>query len=138
MESGVRRGARLTPRQEQVVLLAAGGFSSKQIARCLGITKRTVDGHFADALRRTGAKTRIELVTTSRRPQVGSCPENGSFPDKIQQTIKRRRGRPTVVTPEIIDAIRELRATHSLKAIAEKIGVSRSTLYAHMPEIAET
>jgi DNA-binding CsgD family transcriptional regulator len=120
----------LTPRQEQVVRLAAVGLSSKEIARRLGIAKRTVDGYFSEARRRTGAKTRIELVAAT-----GSCPENRSFPDKVTHT--GRRGRPSVVTPDVIDVIRELRPAHTLKAIAEKIGISRSTLYAHMHEIAD-
>jgi DNA-binding CsgD family transcriptional regulator len=130
----------LTPRQEEVVRLASAGLSSKEIARRLGIAKRTVDGYFSEARKRTGAKTRIELVAataTRIEPQAenGSCPKNRSFPDKITHT--GRRGRPSVVTPDVIDVIRELRPAHTLKAIAEKLGISRSTLYAHMHEIAD-
>jgi DNA-binding CsgD family transcriptional regulator len=183
--------ARLTPRQAQIVRLAAVGLSSKEIARTLGIAKRTVDGYFTDARKRTGAKTRIELVAASAvlppaRPRRGAarpaparadrpgkrrrgtpapqgawCPENRYFPDTIVSAAiaggrparagqaagspprqerppqrRRHRGRPSVVTPEVIAAIRELRPAHTLKAIAEKIGISRSTLYAHMHEIA--
>jgi DNA-binding CsgD family transcriptional regulator len=69
-QPGVCGATRLTPRQAQIVRLAAAGLSSKQIARSLGIAKRTVDGYFADARRRTGAKTRIELVTAAAMSQV--------------------------------------------------------------------
>lgn len=101
---------------------------------------RTVDGYFSEARRRTGAKTRIELVAaTATRGELvaatGSCPKSTSFPGKITRT--GRRGRPSVVTPDVIDVIRELLPALTLKAIAEKIGISRSTLYAHMHEIAD-
>lgn len=155
----------LTPREEQVVRMAAGGLSSKEIARALGIAKRTVDGHFSHARKRAEAKTRTELVvmvlsqaadaggnlaglgrgeaaspggrdTKGSPPRNGSCPESTSFPDKITHAAADR-GRPTVITPQVIDAIRELRPTHTLKAIAQKIGISRSTLYAHIHELAD-
>jgi DNA-binding CsgD family transcriptional regulator len=175
----------LTPREEQVVRMAADGLSSKEIARALGIAKRTVDGHFNHARKSVAVKTRTELVvmvlsqTTNSGddlaghgrdgapssgargaktspPKSGSCPENSSFPDKITQAAasvphemarqpmdagrshgRGDRGRPTVITPAVIDAVRELRPTHTLKAIAQKLGISRSTLYAHMHELTD-
>jgi DNA-binding CsgD family transcriptional regulator len=41
-------------------------------------------------------------------------------------------GRPTVMTQDRIEAARAMLPSHSIKEIARKIGVSRSTLYAHM------
>lgn len=169
--------AGLTPREEQVVRMAADGLSSKEIARALGIAKRTVDGHFGHARKRAAAKTRTELVAMvlsqaadpgddlaaagpddvaspgrqdvkAAEPRAGSCPENSPFPDKINQIAdvpsddvrshgRVHRGRPTVITPEVIDAIRALRRTHTLKAIAQKTGISRSTLYVHLHEVTD-
>jgi DNA-binding CsgD family transcriptional regulator len=165
--------------------MAAGGLSSKEIGRALGIARRTVDGHFSQARKRLAVKTRTELVVMvlsqaadsgdnfarhdwdgapspgglgakTSAPRSESCPEISSFPDKITRAAaslpheiaclpmdagrsRRRgdRGRPTVITPQVIDAVRELRPTHTLKAIAQKLGISRSTLYAHMHELAD-
>jgi DNA-binding CsgD family transcriptional regulator len=164
-------GGCLTPREEQVVRMAAGGLSSKEIARTLGIAKRTVDGHFSDARKRAAAKTRTELVAkflsqadpdddlagvgpldgigpsgnsikAANPARSRSCPEKHHFPDKIasrrsQSTGSAHRGRPTVITPQMIDAIRELRPTHTVKSIAQKLGFSRSTLYVHMDELTD-
>lgn len=52
----------LTPRQIEVLRLAAAGFSGKQIARRLGVSVRTVEGHFTRMRQRTGARNTGELV----------------------------------------------------------------------------
>ncbi|MGH3171801.1 MAG: LuxR C-terminal-related transcriptional regulator [Trebonia sp.] len=66
-------GVCVTSRQAQVVRLAAEGFSGKEIARKLRISKRTVDEHFDAARRRTGAASRAALVAwwvgSQPRPQ---------------------------------------------------------------------
>jgi DNA-binding CsgD family transcriptional regulator len=46
-------------------------------------------------------------------------------------------GRPTVMTPDRIAAARQLLLTHSVTDSARRLGVSRSTLYAHLAEINE-
>jgi DNA invertase Pin-like site-specific DNA recombinase len=53
---------RLTARQAEILKLAAGGLSGKQIARCLGISARTVEDHFRRMRHRTGARSDGELV----------------------------------------------------------------------------
>jgi len=53
---------RLTPRQQEVVGLAANGLTAKEIARRLGLSKRTVDEHFDAARARTGTVSRAELI----------------------------------------------------------------------------
>jgi DNA-binding CsgD family transcriptional regulator len=45
-------------------------------------------------------------------------------------------GRPTVMTPDRITAARRLLPTHSVTDTARRLGVSRSTLYAHLAEIS--
>ena len=52
----------LTARQAEVLRLAAGGLSGKQIAHQLGISVRTVEDHFSALRRRTGAHSQVELI----------------------------------------------------------------------------
>ena len=91
-------------------------------------------------------------------PSAGrSCPETSQFLDDLiamdlsplespaasepepgrgHPRGRRRRGRPTVMTPERVAEARQLLPTHSMTDIARKLGVSRATLYAHRGEIA--
>ncbi len=48
-------------------------------------------------------------------------------------------GRPTVITPEIIRAARDLlpNPEHSITSIAKLLGVSPGTLYNHIPDLRE-
>ena len=57
----------LTARQQQVVELVAEGQSSKQIARALGLSRRTVESHRTNAIRRLGVRTTGELVSEAMR-----------------------------------------------------------------------
>jgi DNA-binding NarL/FixJ family response regulator len=52
----------LTPREEEVVRLAARGLSNKSIAHELGISRRTVEGHLNHVFEKLGTSTRTELV----------------------------------------------------------------------------
>jgi DNA-binding CsgD family transcriptional regulator len=52
----------LTSRQAEVLRLAAAGLVAKEIARRLGISIRTVEGHFGVMRQRTGARTMAELA----------------------------------------------------------------------------
>lgn len=51
-----------TARQVAILRLAASGLSQKQIARHLGISVRTVQGHFHDMRQRTGTYSHGELI----------------------------------------------------------------------------
>ena len=53
----------LTPRQRQIVQLLAEGQTSAQMARCLGISVRTVNYHVAELKRRLGGESRAQLVS---------------------------------------------------------------------------
>ncbi len=46
-------------------------------------------------------------------------------------------GRPAVMTPEKIAAVRSLLPEHGISAVARMVGVSRGTLYAHMDTITK-
>lgn len=65
--------AALTPREQQVAVLAARGRSLKDIAHELGVTSSTVGTHLANARRKLGAQTRAELAAL-----FGGVPESAS------------------------------------------------------------
>ncbi|HEY1919775.1 MAG TPA: recombinase family protein [Streptosporangiaceae bacterium] len=56
------RLAGLTTRQVEILELAAHGLSGRQIGRHLGISARTVEGHFSNMRQRTGACSEAELT----------------------------------------------------------------------------
>ena len=63
----LRRGERLpravlTPREDEVVKLIAEGHSSRDIARLLTISARTVDRHRENVLQKLGMRDRTELT----------------------------------------------------------------------------
>jgi DNA-binding NarL/FixJ family response regulator len=55
-------GAVLTPREDEVVKLIAEGHSSKEIARTLTISVKTVERHRANVLAKLGMRDRTELT----------------------------------------------------------------------------
>ena len=57
----------LSPREREVLALAGQGLSSKEIARLLDISYRTVDEHIANAIMALGAKNRSEAVVLLER-----------------------------------------------------------------------
>jgi DNA-binding CsgD family transcriptional regulator len=138
--SGAATGATAGPtaRQREVLRGVASGLTAREVARRLGISARTVEGHLHAVRRLTGARSMGELCALSVArgwvtpvepcPEtVGSCSETpGSRP---------QGGRPTVMTPQRIAAARELLRTHTVKETARSLRVSRSTLYAHMDAI---
>ncbi|MET0546641.1 MAG: response regulator transcription factor [Caulobacterales bacterium] len=57
----------LSPRQKEVVKLAAGGASNKEIARALRLAPATVKVHLAAALRAFRVRNRAELASAAAR-----------------------------------------------------------------------
>jgi DNA-binding CsgD family transcriptional regulator len=57
----------LTPRQTEVLLLLARGFSTEAIARSLSVADETARNHIRAVLRRLDAHTRLEAVAEGRR-----------------------------------------------------------------------
>lgn len=53
---------RLTHRELEVVMLAARGLTTKDIASLLAISFRTVEAHRRNAMRKTGAGNIVELT----------------------------------------------------------------------------
>jgi len=56
------RHARLSPREREVMALVIAGLSSKEIARDLGLSPRTVEQHRAHVMYKMGAGNITELV----------------------------------------------------------------------------
>jgi len=81
-------GPRITPRQAQILELAAAGLSDKQIARRLRVTHRTVRTHFENLFEDQGIRNRSQAIAIwSRRPTQGhkarpedECPYPKPFP----------------------------------------------------------
>lgn len=57
----------LTPREVQVLQLAARGLTNKAIGQQLGISPRTVQGHLANVYGKLGVASRTEAVTEGLR-----------------------------------------------------------------------
>jgi DNA-binding NarL/FixJ family response regulator len=55
----------LSPREHQVALLVARGWSNKQVARELGLSTGTVKIHLHSVFRKLGAKRRYGLIGRS-------------------------------------------------------------------------
>ncbi|MEY2859533.1 MAG: LuxR family transcriptional regulator [Cyanobacteriota bacterium] len=82
--------ALLSARELEIVELVVTGLSNHKIAQRLEISKRTVDNHISNILKKTGATNRVELVRWSLQwgkvclDNVNCC----SIPDlepKLQQ-----------------------------------------------------
>ena len=52
----------LTPREEEVLKLVAEGYSTREIAKTLGISAKTVDRHRANILQKLGLRDRLALT----------------------------------------------------------------------------
>jgi DNA-binding CsgD family transcriptional regulator len=150
----------LTARQLEVVQLLVSGFRVKQIARILEIGRGTVNEHLFCAREKIGVTTREELIawavwngvaTVGKAPEPGIRREPravefaayGSAPEPPtvvshdvrapgESSGKSRGGRPTVMTPDRISMAQMLLAALSVAEVAERIGVSRSTLYKYV------
>jgi DNA-binding CsgD family transcriptional regulator len=144
----------LTPRQAEVVKLTQRGLAAKEIARHLGISKRTVEAHLGEARRRVGVASTVALVGSvvvgdpaTDSESSCSCSENAGISEQAvtgaaaappPRLDRQRRGRPTVMTDDIIAKARLLLPSHSISDIARHLKVSRTTIYAHMGQIRGT
>jgi len=60
----------LSPREREVLALLAEGLPTKQIARSLGITERTVKFHVASLFAKLGASNRAQAVALAARRKL--------------------------------------------------------------------
>lgn len=61
----VSHEALLSARELEIVELVVTGLSNHKISQRLEISKRTVDNHISNILKKTGANNRVELVRWS-------------------------------------------------------------------------
>jgi len=72
---------RLTVREQEVVRLVARGMSNKAIARQLGISPRTVEGHLNHVFQKLDTTSRTELVHYALASRLfRNEPSDGSWP----------------------------------------------------------
>jgi two-component system response regulator FixJ len=64
-----RRVAELTPREQEVMTLLAAGNSTKEIARALGVSPRTIDVHRARVFQKLRVDSLPELVRLAMAAQ---------------------------------------------------------------------
>jgi DNA-binding NarL/FixJ family response regulator len=62
LERGEEPGNELTPREQEVVTLAAEAHTNREIAEILGLSEKTVENHRANAMHKLGMRDRVELV----------------------------------------------------------------------------
>jgi DNA-binding CsgD family transcriptional regulator len=65
MEVEISQEALLSARELEIVELVVTGLSNHKISQRLEISKRTVDNHISNILKKTGAINRVELVRWS-------------------------------------------------------------------------
>ena len=63
---------KMTPREQEVLLLLMDGSSNRQIARAMGIDEVTVKAHLGRMLRKTGSSNRIELTLRAMEEQAAN------------------------------------------------------------------
>jgi len=67
-------GARLTPREQEVLGLVALGKSNKEIAAALGIAENTVKNHLKNILEKLHLENRVQAATFALGQQLASGP----------------------------------------------------------------
>lgn len=65
MDTETSREVLLSARELEIVELVVTGLSNHKISERLEISKRTVDNHISNILKKTGAINRVELVRWS-------------------------------------------------------------------------
>lgn len=76
---GRDRSDRLSPREREILLLAAHGMSDAEISTALSISPRTVGAHLANIREKLCAKNRTHLVVRALRAGVLALHPEGPF-----------------------------------------------------------
>ena len=67
IEQHATHSSPLTPREREVLSVAAGGMTAREIAERLGVAERTVTTHLARIYEKLGVNSRLAAVTTASR-----------------------------------------------------------------------
>lgn len=59
---GTPQASEVSDREEQALRLIAWGYSNKEIASRLGLSVKTIEAHKANAMRKLGMRSRIDIV----------------------------------------------------------------------------
>jgi len=65
--TGRRGGTPLTAREQETLVLLAGGASTEEVSERLGVTRNTVRNHVQRILDKLGARSKLEAVAIARR-----------------------------------------------------------------------
>jgi DNA-binding CsgD family transcriptional regulator len=74
-EDAMHRIASLTPREREIMALILAGHSNKAVAAGLGLSRRTVENHRAEIMKRTGAKSLPALARLALAAAWNGAPE---------------------------------------------------------------
>jgi two-component system response regulator FixJ len=74
------RARRLSQREREVMALVVGGSSSKEVARLLGISVRTVEAHRTHVMHKMGATNLAELVAMAAHSDLVSVSAAAASP----------------------------------------------------------
>jgi DNA-binding NarL/FixJ family response regulator len=75
--ASLRTAPALSPRQAEIVRLIARGLSNEEIARILGLSRKTVEGYIRDLFNRYGFSSRTELALWAEREGWLDLPGGG-------------------------------------------------------------
>lgn len=92
-ESGQGHRLGLTPREEEVLRLVAGGWTNQQIADELFISRKTASVHVSNILAKLGVDSRVEAAAIAHRTGLGA---DAPLPPDAQPTA--------VATPSLVTA----------------------------------
>ncbi|HVB48429.1 MAG TPA: response regulator [Burkholderiales bacterium] len=84
------RLGRLTAREREILPEVAAGRSSKEIARRLGISHRTVEVHRAHIMQKMGARNAVELARLAGTGELGALPARGLRTHRKQRSSDAR------------------------------------------------
>jgi DNA-binding CsgD family transcriptional regulator len=110
--SQAERTHTLTPRERELVELLAAGFSGVEIGRELCVTPETVRTHLRNAMRRTGARTRAQLVAAAAAngeiSLSSSEPVVPPQPRAASSVAAQRSASPAEMIEHVLETAREM------------------------------
>jgi DNA-binding CsgD family transcriptional regulator len=121
----------LTPRQTEVLQLAARGLSRKKIARLLGISVRTVEDHFSAMRQRAGAHSESELIAYA--VMAGLVTSGDAAAVRWPRARPQPASEPLCVTPA--SATTSETSGHMRGVHFSRVGLARITVDAHNAQL---